>query len=33
MSDSLHAVSQPDGIKLELVWTPPGTYDYQSKAS
>jgi catechol-2,3-dioxygenase len=19
----------PDGIKLELVWTPPGTYDYQ----
>jgi catechol 2,3-dioxygenase-like lactoylglutathione lyase family enzyme len=19
----------PDGLKLELVWTPPGTYDYQ----
>lgn len=26
-----HAVFllDPDGIKLELVWTPPGTYDYQ----
>jgi glyoxylase I family protein len=26
-----HAVffEDPDGIKLELVWTPPGTYDYQ----
>jgi catechol 2,3-dioxygenase-like lactoylglutathione lyase family enzyme len=23
----------PDGIKLELVWTPPGTYDYQRGAS
>ena len=26
-----HAVFflDPDGLKLELVWTPPGTYDYQ----
>jgi glyoxylase I family protein len=23
----------PDGLKLELVWTPPGTYDYQGPAS
>lgn len=23
----------PDGIKLELVWAPPGTYDYQRGAS
>ena len=21
--------ADPDGIKLELVWTPPGTYEYQ----
>jgi glyoxylase I family protein len=21
----------PDGLKLELVWTPPGTYDYQRR--
>jgi glyoxylase I family protein len=28
-----HAVffEDPDGIKLELVWTPPGTYDYQRR--
>lgn len=24
--------ADPDGIKLELVWTPPGTYDYQRLA-
>jgi glyoxylase I family protein len=26
-----HAVffEDPDGLKLELVWTPPGTYDFQ----
>jgi catechol 2,3-dioxygenase-like lactoylglutathione lyase family enzyme len=29
-----HAVffEDPDGIKLELVWTPPGTYDYQRRS-
>jgi glyoxylase I family protein len=28
-----HAVffEDPDGIKLELVWTPPATYDYQRR--
>ncbi|MFN8188367.1 MAG: VOC family protein [Gaiellales bacterium] len=30
-----HAVFflDPDGLKLELVWTPPGTYDYQQTPS
>ena len=23
----------PDGLKLEIVWTPPGTYDFQREAS
>ena len=29
-----HAVffEDPDGLKLELVWTPAGTYDYQKSA-
>lgn len=22
-------LTDPDGLKLEVVWTPPGTYDYQ----
>lgn len=28
-----HAVFflDPDGLKLEVVWTPPGTYDYQRR--
>ena len=25
--------TDPDGLKLELVWTPPGTYAYQQDAS
>jgi glyoxylase I family protein len=30
-----HAVffEDPDGMKLELVWTPPGTYEYQRPPS
>jgi len=30
-----HAVFllDPDGLKLELVWTPPGTYDYQAASA
>lgn len=29
--EGYHALffEDPDGLKLELVWTPPGTYDYQ----
>jgi glyoxylase I family protein len=31
--DGYHAIFffDPDGIKLELCWTPPGTYDWQQR--
>jgi hypothetical protein len=28
----LNDLSYLDGVKLELVWTPPGTYDYQTSS-
>ncbi len=33
--DGYHALffADPDGLKLELVWTPAGTYDYQRHPS